>query len=168
MVQGGGANNDYYLVANNDFFSRSEMMPLLDDLRMPPEYLNLSDVGGKVFFWFGPSGTVTPLHHDVMNVLFAQVYGRKRFLLISPDQTHRIYNRIGVYSEVDPEDPDYDRFPLFRQVKVTSVVLGAGEALFLPVGWWHHVRSLDVSISVSFINFVFLNHYEWNNPSISA
>ena len=32
-----------------------------------------------------------------------------------------------------------------------------GEALFLPVGWWHHVRALDLSISLA------CNHFRWPN-----
>jgi ribosomal protein L16 Arg81 hydroxylase len=28
-------------------------------------------------------------------------------------------------------------------------VLEAGELLYLPPGWWHHVRSLGVTISVN-------------------
>jgi ribosomal protein L16 Arg81 hydroxylase len=40
-----------------------------------------------------------------------------------------------------------------------QVVLEPGQALFIPVGWWHHVRSLDVSISVSFTNFLAPNDY---------
>lgn len=163
MVAAGGESNDYYLVANNGFFDRPEMRPLYDDIRFP-EHLDPAQTDGRVHFWFGPAGTVTPLHHDLMNVLMAQVYGRKRVTLISPDQTHRLYNEIGVFSEVDPEDPDYDRHPLYRDVEALRVDLAPGEALFLPVGWWHHVRALDVSVTVTFTNFVHRNEFEWRNP----
>jgi hypothetical protein len=30
-----------------------------------------------------------------------------------------------------------------------------GDLLFLLVGWWHHVRGLEVSITMTFTNFVF-------------
>ncbi len=163
MVAAGGESNDYYLVANNGFFARPEMRPLYDDIRFP-EHLDPVQTDGRVHFWFGPAGTVTPLHHDLMNVLMAQVYGRKRVMLISPDQTHRLYNEIGVFSEVDPEAPDYERHPLFRDVEALRVDLAPGEALFLPVGWWHHVRALDVSVTVTFTNFVHRNEFEWLNP----
>jgi hypothetical protein len=68
MVTRGGQSNDYYLVANNGFLDRPEARPLFDDLTMFPEYLDASKTAGQVFFWFGPAGTVTPLHHDVMNM----------------------------------------------------------------------------------------------------
>jgi Cupin-like domain len=162
MVTRGGESNDCYLVANNGFFGRPEAQPLFHDLSMFPEYLDASKAAGQVFFWFGPAGTVTPLHHDTMNILMTQVYGHKTVLLISPDQTHRVYNHVGVYSEVDPEQPDYERFPRYRQVDVMRADLEPGDALFLPVGWWHHVRSLSISITVSYINFAFPNHYDWS------
>ena len=162
MVTRGGQSNDYYLVANNGFFARPEAQPLFRDLTMFPEYLDASMAAGQVFFWFGPAGTVTPLHHDVMNILMTQVYGRKTVLLISPDQTHRIYNHVGVFSEVDPEQPDYERFPRYRHVDVMRADLEPGDALFLPVGWWHHVRSLSISITVSYTNFAFPNRYDWS------
>ncbi len=160
----GGTSNDYYLVANNGFFDRPEVKRLHDDIRICSEHLDPAKAAGQVFFWFGPAGTVTPLHHDVMNVLLAQVYGRKQVTLISPDQTPWVYNQIGVYSEVDCENPDYQRHPLFRRVEPMRIVLQPGEALFLPVGWWHHVKALDVSMTVTFTNFIHPNHFDWSHP----
>ena len=164
MVTQEGESNDYYLVANNGFFGRPEAKRLYEDLRSLPEYLDPAKAEGRVFLWFGPAGTVTPLHHDVMNVFLAQVYGRKQVTLISPDQTPRVYNQIGVYSEVDCENPDYQKYPLFRQVEPLRIILQPGEVLFLPVGWWHHVKALDVSITVTFINFIHQNDFDWSHP----
>ncbi len=161
MVTAGGESNDVYLVANNGFFGRPEMQPLYDDIRCFPEHLDPERTAGQVHFWFGPAGTVTPLHHDVMNIFMAQVFGRKRVLLISPDQTHRVYNEVGVFSDVDCDNPDFQRHPLFRDVTSMQVVLEPGEVLFLPVGWWHHVKSLDVSVTVTFTNFVHQNEFQW-------
>jgi ribosomal protein L16 Arg81 hydroxylase len=50
---------------------------------------------------------------------------------------------------------------MFRQATVINLILQPGEVLFMPVGWWHHVRALDVSVTVSFTNFVFPNHFKW-------
>ena len=159
-----GNNNDCYLVANNNALRRQGMKHLYNDIVAFPEYLDSNTLDGGVFFWFGPAGTVTPLHHDVMNVLMAQVFGRKRVTLIPSEQIQRVYNEIGVYSKVDCEQPDYREFPEFRDVRMQRFVLKPGEVLFIPVGWWHHVRSLDVSITVSFTNFAFPNNYRWNHP----
>jgi hypothetical protein len=166
MVIRVGKSNDFYLEANNHFLEKEGMKGLYNDIEIFPEFLDCNKRSGNVFFWFGPAGTVTPLHHDTMNIFLAQVYGRKQITLLSPDQAPLVYNYVGVYSEVDCEKPDYDTYPLFREVKKIEVILEPGEVLFLPVGWWHHVRSLDISISVSFINFLFANDYHWNYPEI--
>ena len=86
--------------------------------------------------------------------------------LISPNESHLVYNDVGVYSKVDCENPDYDSHPMFADVTKIELILEPGEVLFLPVGWWHHVRSLVVSISLSLNNFLVPNDYEWSNPEI--
>lgn len=42
------------------------------------------------------------------------------------------------------------RFPLFADAPFVDCILGEGDCLYIPVGWWHYVRSLSVSFSVSF------------------
>jgi len=42
------------------------------------------------------------------------------------------------------------RFPSFTNAKCLEAVLGPGEMLYIPRGWWHYVRSLEASCSVSF------------------
>ena len=82
--------------------------------------------------------------------------------LISPLDSPYVYNHRHCYSQVDLDNIDYDRFPLFRNVRVTDVVLNPGQVLFLPVGWWHHVTGMDVTITMTFTNFVFDNDfYSW-------
>lgn len=159
-------SNDLYLVANNNLLRRKGLQHLYNDIVLFPEYLDSNNIDGSVYFWFGPGGTVTPLHHDIMNIFMAQVFGRKRITLVPSGLIHKIYNEIGVYSEVDCEKPNYEQFPAFRDVRVQRFVLKPGEVLFIPVGWWHHVRSLDVSVTISFTNFLFANQYHWDHPEI--
>jgi ribosomal protein L16 Arg81 hydroxylase len=47
-----------------------------------------------------------------------------------------------------------------RDVPVHEALVEPGEILFIPIGWWHAVRSLDVSMSLSFTNLRF------NDPEI--
>jgi len=44
-------------------------------------------------------------------------------------------------------------------VKVIDLVIGPGDLFFLPVGWWHYVRGLEVSITMTFTNFAFDNDF---------
>jgi ribosomal protein L16 Arg81 hydroxylase len=159
LVDSQRETNNCYMVANNHVLEKTELKNLLGDINFP-EYLDGTKVIGKVFLWFGPAGTVTPLHHDRRNVLLAQVYGRKLIKLVPPYQIKYLYNSREFYSDVDCDNPDYDKYPLFRHAEVTEVVLEPGESIFIPVGWWHYVKALDTSISVTFQNFVFHNTYE--------
>jgi len=121
-----------------------------------------------VYLWLGPPSTVTPLHHDLMNIFMAQVAGRKRVKLISPDDIDLVYNHRGVYSLVDCGNPDFERFPRLREADILDVELAPGEVLFLPVGWWHYVRALDASITITFNNFRYPNEFEWVHPTGAA
>jgi hypothetical protein len=161
-VAAAGNSNDLYLVANNRAAQRSPLAPLFEDVRAAHDYLSDRRDGGCISLWFGPAGTVTPLHHDTINVFFCQVFGRKRVTLFPPSELFLTNDvRQGVYSPVDPERPDLETFPELAEATVKEVVLSPGEAILIPVGFWHHVRALEVSISVSFTNFLRPNRFEW-------
>ena len=159
------ASNEMYLVANNHLLELPVAKRLWEDFDSPPEYFDADGSGGKVFLWLGPAGTVTPLHHDIMNVLLVQVLGTKRIRLVSPLRTHCVYNDLSVYSQVDAAAPDYTSYPEYRAADPIEIVLEAGDALFIPVGWWHHVEALEMSISLSFTNFLWPNTYGWWHPT---
>ncbi|XP_069132557.1 bifunctional peptidase and arginyl-hydroxylase JMJD5-like [Argopecten irradians] len=103
--------------------------------------------------WFGPKGTVSPLHHDPKENFLAQVVGRKYIRLYSESMTPFLYPHDGFMdntSQVDVEHPDYTMFPRFRNATCCECILEEGEMLFIPMKCWHFVKSLSVSFSVSF------------------
>lgn len=159
QVMHGGESNDIYMTANNVGANAQAMAGLWDGIVQIPEYLDASDPANRGFFWIGPAGTITPTHHDLTNNFMAQILGRKRVRLVDSLQAARIHNSLHVYSDVDLEAIDYARFPAMRAVTVLECDLAPGELLFIPVGWWHHVRSLDISVTVTFVNFVFDNDF---------
>jgi len=61
--------------------------------------------------------------------------GRKRWRMISPLQTHRLYNYMTYFSEIDLDNPDLVRHPDFADVNVLDVVVEPGETIFLPLSW---------------------------------
>jgi hypothetical protein len=168
MVMRGGESNDYYLTARNNFFARPGAQVLLADIEPFAQYLTWDGSGNGVYLWFGPAGTITPLHHDLMNIFMAQVSGRKHVKLVPASELDLVYNHQAVYSMVDCANPDFERFPKFRQATVIELELAPGEVLFVPVGWWHYVKALDTSITVSFNNFLFPNEFEWAHPGAQA
>ncbi len=105
--------------------------------------------------WFGPKGTVSPLHTDPKGNCLVQVFGWKYVRLYDPSQTPHLYPHegamLGNTSQVtDAENPDLDAFPEFALAEGYHCVLGPGDLLYIPPGCWHYVRSLSVSFSISF------------------
>ena len=106
---------------------------------------------GPPRYWVGPAGTVTPLHCDYDDNIFAQIWGRKRMILSPPHHDEFLYpsqaNAILYGSPFDPEAPDFDAYPLARQASMIECIVHPGEMLYVPAGWYHQVRSLDFSLS---------------------
>ena len=109
------------------------------------------DKMGPPRFWLGPAGTVTPLHCDYDDNIFAQVWGTKRIFLSPPHHDEFLYpreaNAILFGSPFDPESPDYEKYPLARQATLIECIMNPGEMLYVPAGWYHQVRSLTFSLS---------------------
>lgn len=157
QVVAAGESNDLYLVANNRNMDRPALQRLYDDVAVDTAVLDPSRYKGSVALWIGPGGTVTPTHHDTANILFAQVYGQKRFKLIAPWETALFHSMRGVYNTLDPERDE-------TSALVKTVTLAPGEMLFIPAGWWHHVRALSLSINIAFTNFTRDNAFDWFRP----
>jgi Cupin-like domain len=96
--------------------------------------------------YIGPEGSLSPLHCDYWNThaYLAQIQGRKRAILFSPEDSKLLYG-----GQVDPEQPDLDRFPLFDHATAYECVIEPGDTLLMPANWWHHVRGLEKTITVS-------------------
>jgi hypothetical protein len=146
------AGNDIYLTAKNDLLKQPEFAELHKDFDHPQGILDATK-GPVPRLWMGGASTITPLHHDSSNILFGQVYGRKQVRLIPPYEIGNVANEMSCFSSIDIDNPDFDRFPAFRDVSVLDAVVAPGDLLLLPIGWWHAVRSLEPSISLSFQNF---------------
>ncbi len=163
LVRSSGSSNDFYMTANNDSLNHTALKELWDDVGALPAYLE-DDPARRGFFWFGPAGTITPLHHDLTNNFMAQIIGRKRVRLVAPSEQARIYNHRHCFTDVDARNVDLARFPAMAGVTIHDVTLAPGEILFLPVGWWHHVEALDISVTLASTNFLWPNDFYSNYP----
>jgi hypothetical protein len=163
-VKSNQSGNDAYMVANNRAIETPDFAPILSDVHYDPEMFNADLWKGCSAFWLGPAGTITPTHHDTCNILFVQLYGRKSFKLFSPLESDMLVGARSMYADIDPEQPDYLAHPNLSSITERTATLEPGDAIFLPVGWWHHVRSLDISISFAMTNFVANNQYDWFRP----
>jgi hypothetical protein len=138
---------------------------------LPPEFRpnwadlpGLDRISGPELF-IGQRGTgFGPVHidHVAVHVGFVQLEGEKEFLLFPPEDGQYLYRYPGAQfpwqlrnSRVRNLDPSsLERFPLLRRTHPVSLVLKAGQALFLPANWWHTTinHSNTVSYSIRIVN----------------
>ena len=143
-------SNDVYVTAYNSGANAAAFAPLWAD-HGPVSILEPRS-GQDGFLWLGPTGTLTPWHHDLTNNLLVQVMGRKKVWLAPPWASDRMRNSRHCFS-------DWGNEPLAAgqgddlHPPVLESTLDPGDAIFLPVGWWHRVTSLDLSASLTFTNF---------------
>lgn len=125
----------------------SRAMPKLgDELHNP-----LVPADTRPGIWIGSQITVAA-HFDESKNIAVVAAGRRRFTLFPPEQVANLYvGRLDFtpagqpISLANPEDPDFERFPRYREAlnAAMSVELGPGDAIYIPTPWWHHVESLE-------------------------
>jgi len=135
-------------------FLADNTMPLLD-----------GDLAPRV--WISNRSMIAT-HFDNYHNVACVVSGSRRFTVFPPGQVGNLY--IGPLlktpggspiSVVDLREPDYTRFPKFRQAleSAQEATLEPGDAIYIPILWWHGVESLEpLNILVNY----------WWNDAISA
>jgi len=113
--------------------------------------LPFTDADPSIRIWIG-NRTRIAAHYDIPDNVACVAVGRRRFTLFPPDQLKNLY--IGPLdltpagqsiSLVDLHEPDFDRYPKFREALEHAQVaeMEPGDAIFIPSMWWHHVEGLD-------------------------
>ncbi|XP_064387370.1 hypoxia-inducible factor 1-alpha inhibitor-like [Halichondria panicea] len=106
----------------------------------------------------GQPGNISPCHYDEQHNYFCQVMGEKRCMLFSPSNFDKLYpfpvaHPCDRQTQVDFNNPDFEKFPNFRDVKGYECMVKPGEVLYIPMYWWHWIEGLPkggITISITF------------------
>ena len=104
-------------------------------------------------------GAKTKLHYDpwCSDAVLCQICGTKNIVLYSPEQKNYLYNGCEF---VNIEQPDFQLFPDFSKITPTYVdTLVPGEIVFFPHNWFHQVKTMSDSISLTW-NFVHITTWK--------
>jgi hypothetical protein len=114
-------------------------------------HVDLGDRACLASIWIG-TRTRIAAHNDVPHNLACVAAGRRRFTLFPREQFRNLY--LGpvdntpagrAVSMVDFHHPDFTSHPRFAEAlrHAQVVELDAGDALYIPGMWWHHVEGLE-------------------------
>ncbi|XP_062326208.1 bifunctional peptidase and (3S)-lysyl hydroxylase JMJD7 isoform X4 [Osmerus eperlanus] len=158
----------------------SNLMEELPELTgdVEPHIPWMSEALGKlpdaVNFWLGEARAVTSMHKDHYENLYCVISGEKHFILLPPSDRpfipYELYQP-AVYRQredggfdmvdeaesekvpwipVDPLNPDLECYPAYRLAQPLRCTVRAGEMLYLPSLWFHHVQQSHGCIAVNF------------------
>ena len=140
-----------------------ELLPLIQPLNLNYALPNwLESQWFKKGYWGsatelfigGPGGKFPYLHLDYyhLNAWITQLYGEKQFTVFPRGQEDLLYPKADDpwRSEVNIFEPDYEKFPKYKDATPIHFTVGPGETLFIPFGIWHSAYSLTTTISVAF------------------
>lgn len=144
-------------------FQESHVLTIPDSVLAPDASPPLASI------WIG-NRSVACAHFDALENIACCVAGKRRFNLFPPDQIANLYpgplhTTPGgqPVTLVDIHQPDYHQFPRYAaaQQHGLEAVLSPGDAIYIPVMWWHQVEGLSP--------FNVMVNYWWNqSPSYLA
>src|SRR6201996_3354200 len=136
------------------FFNIFKQAPeLINDIVLPKDLMG-GFIESMPAMFFGGSNSVTFLHYDIdlPHIFHTHFGGRKHVILFENKWKHRLYclpNATYALEDYDVANPDTAKFPALEGVEGCEVILEHGDTLFMPTGYWHWMKYLDGSYSVS-------------------
>lgn len=133
--------------------------PIKQANKLLEDYLAPKDLMGGFLdkhpsMFFGGKGSVTFLHYDIdlAHIFHTHFNGRKHILLFEQKWKDRLYKLpYATYAleDYDISNPDFEKFPALDGIEGIECFLEHGDTLFMPTGWWHWMKYLDGSFSIS-------------------
>ncbi len=152
-------NKKYYLMQRSIHDEFPELTP---DIAVP-KYADNNYT--HINLWLGEKNINTKPHYDYYDNFLTQIFGRKRVRLFAPNDTPYMhaysindtmtvegvqYPSVHSSQIADIDLVDANEFPNIKFATPFEGILNPGDLLYIPAGWWHEVKSLDVTMSINF------------------
>jgi len=149
-------NTDAYAVSKVPAEMAADLpLPELLKCGYASRYLDVNNM------WLSSGGTKSVIHNDDQDNINCVFTGTKRFFMVDArNKTHVEHEKLGwmIAEEIRAENPDYqgygaygggvdvdkmdlEKHPRWADVPWYDASLEAGDCLFIPTSWYHHVLS---------------------------
>ncbi|KAM4075537.1 hypothetical protein ACB094_10G177000 [Castanea mollissima] len=142
-------------IMNADNEEKVQLETLREDIETPA-FLERKTLA-SINLWMNNAQARSSTHYDPHHNLLCVVAGCKQVVLWPPSASPMlyplpIYGEASNHSSVALENHDFSTYPRAKCAMEHSqkVVLHAGDALFIPEGWFHQVDSDDLTIAINF------------------
>ncbi len=129
-----------------------EVPQLRDDFRWPD--IGLSLVKQLPMLFFGGENSKVFMHFDIdySDILHFHFHGKKQCIIFGPEQSKFLYkipHALISHQAIDFDNPDFEKFPALKHAEGFICDLNHGEMLYMPEGYWHYMKYVTPSFSMS-------------------
>jgi len=129
-----------------------EVPELQKDFSYPDFGLRL--MKGLPMLFFGGEDSYTFMHYDIdlANIFHFHFEGKKQCILYSQSETKFLYkipHSLITREDIDFADPDIKKWPALKHAKGHVTNLEHGNVLYIPEGYWHHMKYITPGFSMS-------------------
>ncbi|ETN94649.1 cupin-like domain-containing protein [Zhouia amylolytica] len=129
-----------------------EVPQLQKDFKWPD--IGLCLVKQLPMLFFGGANSKVFMHFDIdySNILHFHFHGKKRCVILPPDQSKYLYkvpHALISREDIDFDNPDYKKWPALKYAEGYVTDLNHGEMLFMPEGYWHYMKYVTPGFSMS-------------------
>jgi len=129
-----------------------EVPELQEDFDFPDIGLRLMKSLPMLFF--GGEDSHTFMHYDIdlANILHFHFQGKKECILFPNGEKKHLYkvpHSLITHESINFSNPDFERWPALQHAKGYRTALEHGNVLFMPEGYWHHMRYITPGFSMS-------------------
>lgn len=117
------------------------------------------DFGIRLFkhvpmLFFGGRDSHTFMHYDIdlANIFHFHFHGEKECILFPQSERKYLYkvpHSLITHESIDFSNPDYEQWPALKQARGYKANLKHGDVLYMPEGYWHHMKYITPGFSMS-------------------